>query len=607
MKRLVPRSHLLAIAMFGSVLPGAAIFSACTDSSGNGLPQTGGGGTTTTSTPVGGKGGEGGAGIGGIDTDGGVCEKICSNDLKKFVDCNGVETLCAPDKGCNNGMCIDNPCEAAKLSKSSSGCDYWALKTGLPNEALGACFAAFVANTWTTPIKIAVAYKGQNLPMDFAYIPKGKGSAVMYEPYDEANGLPVGEVAILFLARNQFGFISDCPKPAALSDEVGVSGTGIGDAFHITTDRPAVAYQLLPYGGAMSAFTSATLLLPTSAWDKNYVAVNASPASNLIPQGAPFIDILASEDNTKVSILPGADIVGGNGVEMGMMGEKKDYLLQSGQFLQILQQEELTGSPIQSDKPVGLWGGSSCLYVPIDKQACDSAQQQIPPVKALGSEYVGVRFRGRMGGTNESVPWRLVGAVNGTTLTWEPETPPGAPTELDLGSVLEFSAPGPFIVRSQDANHPFYISGYMTGGSSFDNEGDPEWVNVVPPDQYLDNYVLFTDPTYPETNLVVIRTPNKMDGSFADVTLDCLSEPLKDWQPLGKFEYTRVDLMTGNFQEVNGCSNGRHEMKSKNAFGVTVWGWGSKAAQGTSLVSYAYPAGASVQPINDVVVLPDPQ
>jgi hypothetical protein len=70
-----------------------------------------------------------------------------------------------------------------------------------------------------------------------------------------------------------------------------------------------------------------------------------------------------------------------------------------------------------------------------------------------------------------------------------------------------------------------------------------------------------------------------------------------------------VDLVTGNFQDVNGCSNGRHEMTSAAAFGVTVWGWGSKAVPGvgTKLVSYAYPAGASVKPINDVVITPVPQ
>jgi hypothetical protein len=605
MKRRLTRHFLLGIATGG--LCSAALVAACTDSTGYGLTAAGGTGGAATATGGSAPGGGGSTGIGGIDTDGGGCGKTCSNDLKKVVDCYGqVITECGPDQGCAKAECIDDPCEAAEVSKSSYGCDYWALKTGLLPQATGACFAAFVANTWSTPVKINVEYDGQPLPMDFAYIPKGQGASITYEPYDPMNGLGVGEIAILFLARNQFGFVLDCPMPAAVADEAGVDGTGRGNAFHITTDRPVVAYQILPYGGGPSAVSSATLLLPTSAWDKNYVAVNAYQQSPTYPDAAPLLDILATEDNTTVSILPKVDIAGGNGVEPGTANVKKDYVLQKGEFLQIEQPDELTGSPIQADKPIGVWGGSSCLHIPLDKQSCDSAQQQIPPVKALGSEYAAVRYRGRNGGMDEAIPWRVVGAVNGTVLTWEPEAPPGAPLMLERGEVMEFSAPGPFVVKSQDDKHPFYLGAYMTSGELFNSEGDPDWVNVVPPAQYLDNYVLFTDPTYPETNLVVVRTPSKLDGKFADVNLDCLG-PLTGWQPLGPYEYTRVDLVTGNFQDVGNCSNGRHEMSSAAPFGVTVWGWGSNAATGTKFVSYAYPAGASVQPINDVVVVPDPE
>jgi len=56
----------------------------------------------------------------------------------------------------------------------------------------------------------------------------------------------------------------------------------------------------------------------------------------------------------------------------------------------------------------------------------------------------------------------------------------------------------------------------MTGAGSFDpaqngtgtvadGRGDPEFVNVIPPGEFMQSYVLFADPTYPETNLVVIR------------------------------------------------------------------------------------------------------
>jgi hypothetical protein len=220
----------------------------------------------------------------------------------------------------------------------------------------------------------------------------------------------------------------------------------------------------------------------------------------------------------------------------------------------------------------------------------------------------------------EEVPWRLVGAVDGTVLTYEPAPPPGAPTRLSRGQLFEFWSAGPFVVRSQDSAHPFYMSAHMTTGNGyvhprtqvyfgFMGQGDPESVNVVPADQFLGRYVFMTDPTYPETNLVIVRTPDE-NGKFADVKLDCLGT-VTGFQPVGRFEYARVDLQTGNFQDVGGCSNGLHTMTSAQPFGLTVWGWGSAATGGnintddatySQYVSYAYPAGMSVRPVNSVIV-----
>jgi hypothetical protein len=84
-------------------------------------------------------------------------------------------------------------------------------------------------------------------------------------------------------------------------------------------------------------------------------------------------------------------------------------------------------------------------------------------VRALGSEYVAVRYRNRYAGTEESPPWRIIGAANGTVLSWDPAPPAGAPSTLSLGEVTEFETNGPFVVKSQDESHPFYVSAHMTG------------------------------------------------------------------------------------------------------------------------------------------------
>jgi hypothetical protein len=149
----------------------------------------------------------------------------------------------------------------------------------------------------------------------------------------------------------------------------------------------------------------------------------------------------------------------------------------------------------------------------------------------------------------------------------------------------------------------------MTGGLPFFGTGDPEFVNVIPAKQYLSSYVFFTDPTYPETNLVVVR--KRGEDGFADVTLDCAGV-LGGWTALGAdYQLTRVDLVRHDFQPQGGCNTGRREMSSELPFGVWVWGWGGPETQPatgclesepsfTCYVSYAYPAGEGLVIINDV-------
>ena len=43
---------------------------------------------------------------------------------------------------------------------------------------------------------------------------------------------------------------------------------------------------------------------------------------------------------------------------------------------------------------------------------------------------------------------------------------------------------------------------------------------VIPSEQYLDRYVLFADPTYPNSQLVIVRSRDE-GKEFAPVTLDC--------------------------------------------------------------------------------------
>lgn len=580
------------------------------------------------------------------------CAENCSNDLRNVLSCSGdVVEECEDGDACLDGECVEDACAVADARRSSIGCDFWTIKPDAHIIASAfSCYAVLVANTWSVPVSIQVT-RGDTMieGTDFIRLPRGQGADLSFEPYDAATGLVPGDVAILFLAHQEHERIISalCPVEPAFTEPVGVYGSDRGIGFNIQTSEPISAYSVVPFGGGAGRTTSASLLLPTSRWGLEYVAVNAYAASELTTtvnvvgidglmtevtpiRGVPSLNILAQQDDTEVALLPGVAIDGirylqaENSIEMAAepgpipaspAGEPFIFTLDRGEYVQISQHQELTGSPIISDKPVAVWGASTCISIPLATLACDAAHQQIPPVQALGNEYVGVRHKNRSAApADEAPPWRLVGAVDGTELSWDPAAPDGAPATLAAGEVAEFTHTGPFVVESQGEDFPFYFAQYMTGaedladpdaegGDPPPTEGDPEWVNVIPAAQYLRNYVFLTDPTYPETSLVVVRRPDA-DGAFHDITLECRGV-LDGWQPIGDYEYTRIDLVTGQYESVDGCSNGIHQMSSDGAFGVTVWGWGSAATDPPSdHVSYAYPAGAGLRQVNTIALPP---
>jgi IgGFc binding protein len=592
------------------------------------------------------------------------CEERCGDGGGQIAEA-GVDA-----SGCT-AKCVD-PCLDSLGQNTSNGCEFYAAEMDMTEEAAGVCYAVFVVNQWTTgqPAQLAVDLGGTLLDIEqFARIPTGTGENIVYSPYSATQGIPQGDVAILFLSRDPSevtnpaqspdnpAVLANCPPGVtpAVVGTAGIHGTGINNAFHIRSNVPVVAYQMLPYGGGSARVTGATLLLPTNVWGNQYLAANAyaypdqliapdgNPTDPLVQGAYPSLAVLSQADDTHVTINPVTAILGAPGVPPTDPGVPITYTLDQGQYLQISQLKELSGSSISSDKPVAVISASALMDIPVtNEQRADHGEQMIPPLHALGNEYVAVRFRTRTPPVEESDPWRIITAVDGTNLTFDPPQT-GAPTTMNAQQVAEFEAPGPFVVSSQDSLHPFYFAQYMTGGGeaelldpdagfAFLGIGDPEYVNVIPPPQFLSKYTFFTDPTYPETNVVVVRVVDAASGLFPDVRLDCAGL-LTGWQAVGssgKYQFTRIDLSSGNFQGQNGCNNGVHTIagsfpKDEGGldastgspfFGATIWGWGAFATDPqtpgglndadethsdfTLWVSYGYPAGVNITNLNSV-------
>ena len=546
----------------------------------------------------------GGAGDDDGGDDGASCPR-CSEDNMSVVDCDGNVTACPAEQGCSNGACMQ-ACEAAEQNHASIGCDYYGVDmdaaAGPPQDA---CYTVFVANTSLGQAHMNIDWNGSFVDLaTFAKIPQGQGQTLTYAPYDPGVGLAPGQVAIVFLAYAPAGGPLmpnvSCPVPAAIGTEAQISGNGIGKAFHISTDMPVVAYQMLPYGGGTAAATGASLLLPTSAWSDNYVAVTAydTEAPPIPIAQGPSLNIVAMEDGTTVTMRPKSDVIGGGGLPAGTANQPWQITLNKGEYAQVTQAAPLSGSPITSDKPVGVFGGHQIMS--IDRCCGDHGEQMIAPVRALGYEYVAAPHGDRKPQSEERI-YRIFGAVDGTELTYDP---PGiGPGTIGLGQFVEIRSATPFTVRSQGSDHPFLMFTYMSGAGEQGEGGwgDADFVRMVPPQQYMSHYVFFADPTYPFTVLTVVR--QKQDGAFHDVTLECLGT-VGGWQPVGTdgaYEITYVKLVD-HFAGQAGCNNGINVMDSEAPFGVWVWGWGSEDTM-TGWVSYGYPAGEGVLPINDVIIL----
>jgi hypothetical protein len=437
-------------------------------------------------------------------------------------------------------------------------------------------------------------------------IPSGIGLATTYDPLPW-DGIPSHEVAVVFLSHRpgvNNGTSLECPvEPAVLADTA-VHGTGEGHAFVLVSDTPVQVYDVIPYGGATTYLPSASLLYPSTAWGEQYLV----PAPHR-PDGAEWILAVAREDDTTIELVPTVAMTPGSLVDPPP-GAVTQYVLDAGEAVQWQSDADPTGTTLVADEPIGVLAGNTYLRVATaddPDSGRDSAHQMIPDVGALGSEHVGAGLYSRLPAlAPESVRYRLVGVVDGTTLAWDPAAPTGGPMAIDAGEVVEFESRDPFAVASQDEDHPFSLAQYMSG--SLEGQpgcldppgpcqlGDDDWVMLVPPAQLLRAYAFFVDPTYGTATLVLVRAAGNAPG-FSPVELECMGT-VEGWQPVGddgRFEYAHVELFRGGVATVPACATSQHFAWSDGNFGVIVWGTDHGA-------SYGYPAGGNLQTLNQVGV-----
>lgn len=395
--------------------------------------------------------------------------------------------------------------------------------------------------------------------------------------------------------------LAGCPAgvtPAVVGDAV-IYGTGRGRAFHIKTNVPVVAYQMLPFGAGRARVTGATLLLaherlgrtttsPSTRtrrprFSRRRARARRSPSSRKKTEPsfasgppspssrAPACKARARTSRRATRWRAGIPAVHATGRAHG---------------------ERHSGdAPRRREFPWRLDAHGHPAEPRSRRRRAPNAAASAGPRQ----RYVGVRTAAVANRTGPSRTSRCPGASSASPTARSSRSRRPSLARRRRSTRASFASGtrrAPSVARSQDAAHPFYFAQYMTGGEPFSGEGDPEFVNVIPPQQFLPRYTLFTDPTYPETELVLVRQRVATEGGLAfPRRVPRLQRPrhrlAEHWRlPDG----TRVALdgklsrcrwLRQRRAPAHGIGT-RCTARTGPAFGVTVWGWQPVHPSGTN-------------------------
>lgn len=348
----------------------------------------------------------------------------------------------------------------------------------------------------------------------------------------------------------------------ALND--GVLNRGI----HVTTTGKAVQV----YAVSRVKYSSDGYLgLPTPVVGTEYV-VGAYPNLHVgIPElsGSQFV-ITATQPNTTVTITPS--------YETGVRVARVPYqlvLTNAGDCYQLRNTNDapadLTGTIVQSDLPVAVFGGHQCTDVNSSSLFyCDYLVEQIPPVNRLGTEFFTAPFATRTGGDT----LRVVASRDLTTLTVD-----GSIVVLtNKGDVYTSLRTGPSWVT---ANKPVYAAQFASS-SDLDHvtNSDPFMVTVPGRSLFTAEHTFVTAGTNFPAHYINIVAPSTISSFTLDGSVT--NPPMTDIGTSG-FRYAQIQV-----------SQGIHTLTATRPIGVTVYGWGEYE-------SYAWPAclffGDTVAPV----------
>jgi hypothetical protein len=500
----------------------------------------------------------------------------------------------AGDDGSGGGGFVTNPttCAQSQASHSYIGCDYWPTVTA--NNVWSIFdYAVVVANTGSDPADVTVT---------------------------GPNGVNVTETVLvntlktIYLPWVKALKGADCDNCGSAVPPSG-SMREDGGAYHLVATRPVTVYQFnaLEYKGqggpsgknwsgcpgdtmciqyymAVGCFSfsnDASLLLPSTAMTSTYRVASSNgwevQGQAVMP---PYVTITATTDGTEVEFKTTGKVLAGGGLGAASPGGTVTFSMNAGDVVQLVSgsttNDDFSGSLVISNAghPIQVITGMPCRNVPDGQSACDHIEESMFPAETLGKEYVVSVPAGPNGGKAPGQWVRIIGNVDGTTLTFDPPIN-GGTAAVNAASVLDLGIQANDFKVSGD--HEFIVETFMQGGSVVDpqaevgkQKGDPAQSLATAIEQYRDTYVFLAPDDY-DVNYVNIMAP-----PGTTVTLD--------EQQVSNSEFTAVGASGISVARVQLAPTGTHTLKSSNPVGIQVYGYGA-------YTSYQYPGGLNLKSI----------
>jgi uncharacterized protein (TIGR02145 family) len=350
----------------------------------------------------------------------------------------------------------------------------------------------------------------------------------------------------------------DLPYTVALSG--GVEEKGI----RITANDPIAVYGL----NRITFLTDAFLALPVNALGTNYMVL--SYQTTLENKGS-GLSIVATQDETEVSVYNhetgSTDII--------YLDEGETYYTEVSDL-----DEDITGSEIESNYPVAVFGSVKTTLIPSFPCAADDhIVEQMFPIYSWGKNFVTVPTAGR---DNSGDIYRILASEDNTDITIDGVMV----ATLDAREFYEATLLG---YNSIHSSKPTLLAQYAKGQvCSGGLTGDPFMMLIPPREQFLTDYTVCTVAGY-TTHYINVVAP---DFALGTILLDGNPIPVGDFDPIPGTNFY------GAQQEV---VEGTHVLTSAYPFGIFSYGWNYAD-------SYGYPGGASlssVATVDSVALSPD--